>query len=596
MTERVPAEPSALTADAVADGARDGRPHRPDRRRGRRRLAASGPNELEAEPPESLPRLIFGAVTEPFVLLLLVAGIVAVALGEVRDGLLVLLGLVPIVGADVVVEYRAERALDELRAAAAPVARVRRDGVAVDLPARELVAGRRRPGPGRRRRAGRPAATASAGLAVDRSVLTGESVPEGAATAPDPPGAPLAERRSMAFAGTSVVRGAGEGIVVATGPATETGRIAATLGAEDRRRSPLQRELDRLVRILLVVAVGLIVITVGSGFPRGNPAGENILAGISAAIAAIPEEPPILLAVVLGFGAHRLLRRGVLVRRLSAEETLGAVGLILTDKTGTLTQNRLALADVLRARRAGAAPAPDSVAVLGEALRAEEDAWRAAGSGAVPGSFSLAIAAAIEDGWRRRDARPVRPRPGRAADRGLSGRPGGWRAADGRTVESALGAPEAVLALARRPRRRSGIAWRRARIATRGRRRDGGCCCSPRRRIGDGASDGAVATSAAVLAFADPIRDGVREALRTGDRGRDPDRRRHRRPPGDDRGDRGRCRSRGGADRHRQRARRPGTTTASTRSCRRSTASRGRSPSRSSGSSTRRSGSAGPSP
>ena len=157
----------------------------------------------------------------------------------------------------------------------------------------------------------------------------------------------MADRRSIAFAGTAVVGGRGEGIVVATGVATELGRIARGLAQTERRRSPLQRELDRLVRILLVVAGGLIVITVGLGFLRGNPAGANLLAGISAAIAAIPEEPPVLLAVILGLGSYRLLRRGVLVRRLSAEETLGAVDLIITDKTGTLTENRLALREVL---------------------------------------------------------------------------------------------------------------------------------------------------------------------------------------------------------------------------------------------------------
>ena len=175
------------------------------------RLAANGPNELEAAEPVSLPRLIVGAVTEPFVLLLLVAGVGAVALGEVRDGLLVLIGLLPIVGADVVVEYRADRALEELRAAAAPVARVRRDGSAGDVPAAELV-----PGDVVLIRAGDivPAdlrLTVTAGLAIDRSVLTGESVPEPASVAADPPGAALVERRSMAFAGTNVVRGARRG-------------------------------------------------------------------------------------------------------------------------------------------------------------------------------------------------------------------------------------------------------------------------------------------------------------------------------------------------------------------------------------------------
>jgi Ca2+-transporting ATPase len=510
-----PAEPFALPAEAVVAALAT------DPRAGltapeaASRLAMAGPNELEAAEPVSLPRLIVGAVTEPFILLLLVAGLGAVALGEVRDGLLVLIGLLPIVGADVVVEYRADRALDELRAAAAPVARVRRDGSAMDVPARELV-----PGDVVLVRAGDivPAdlrLTVTAGLAIDRSALTGESVPEPASAAPDPAGAALVERHSMAFAGTNVVRGAGEGVVVATGPLTETGRIAATLGTDERRRSPLQRELDRLVRILLVVAIGLIIVTVGSGFLRGNPAGANLLAGISAAIAAIPEEPPILLAVVLGFGAHRLLRRGVLVRRLSAEETLGAVGLILTDKTGTLTQNRLVLADVLTADDDTARTAPpdgsDRLAVLAEALRAEEDAWRAAGSGAKPGSFSRAIAAALDEAGGDGTLVPtdlVRADPpteyapvARAA----------WRH-DGVVVESALGAPEAVLTMA-------GVA------AT---EREGwlgivaGEAATGRRLLLLAARDGADGSAApqsrwrirALLAFADPIRDGVRDALR----------------------------------------------------------------------------------
>ena len=124
---------------------------------------------------------------------------------------------------------------------------------------------------------------------------------------------------------------------MAIGAATEVGRIAGSLTSQERRRSPLQRELDRLVRILLVAALALIAFVTIAGFVRGRTLGENLLAGISAAIAAIPEEPPVLLAVILGLGAYRLLRRGVLVRRLNAEETLGAVDLIVTDKTGTLT-------------------------------------------------------------------------------------------------------------------------------------------------------------------------------------------------------------------------------------------------------------------
>jgi magnesium-transporting ATPase (P-type) len=533
VTYRAPDEAFAQPAEGVAAAlATDSRAGLMDDEAATR-LEAAGPNELEAAEPNSIAHIVWDAITEPFVLLLLVAGLGAVALGEARDGLLVLMGLLPIVGADVIVEFRADRALEELRAAAAPVARVRREGSARDVPARELV-----PGDVVLIRAGDivPAdlrLTAAAGLAIDRSVLTGESVPEPASVDPDPPGAEIVDRHAIAFSGTSVVRGAGEGIVVATGTLTETGKIAAKLGGEERRRSPLQRELDRLVRILLVVAIALIVITVGAGFLRGNPPGANLLAGISAAIAAIPEEPPILLAVVLGFGAHRLLRRGVLVRRLSAEETLGAVSLILTDKTGTLTQNRLVLVDVLTpvtvaaggdggpGARASSVAAAERAAILGEALRAEEDAWRAAGSGAKAGSFSRALASAISDGGGDGSlaiADLV------AADPPTEHEPvarASWRR-NGTVVESALGAPEAVLALADAPTAERD-AWLGlvAGEAGSGRRllllaaRDGtdGSNGTNRTNGSDHGSRAAPWRLRAILAFADPIRDNVRDAL-----------------------------------------------------------------------------------
>ncbi|HEY7702195.1 MAG TPA: cation-transporting P-type ATPase, partial [Candidatus Limnocylindrales bacterium] len=279
------------------------------------RLARHGPNEVEAVARPSLWSIVRGAVSEPFVILLFAAGVLAILVGEVRDGALVLVGLLPIVGADVVTTYRSERALETLRAAAAPTARVRRDGEIEDIPAAGLV-----PGDVVLLRAGEivPAdlrLTVADRLLIDRSALTGESIPEPASEEPDLEDAALVDRRCVAYAGTAVVGGRGEGIVSATGSATEVGRIARSLAQTERRRSPLQRELDRLVRILVVVAVGLIVVTTGLGFLRGNPIGENVIAGISAAIAAIPEEPPVLLAVILGLGAYRLLRRGVLVRR-----------------------------------------------------------------------------------------------------------------------------------------------------------------------------------------------------------------------------------------------------------------------------------------
>ena len=155
--------------------------------------------------------MVWDAVSEPFVILLFVAGVLAVILGETRDGALVLVGLLPIVGADVVTTYRSERALESLRAAAAPQARVRREGSIDDIPSAELV-----PGDIVLLRGGEVVAadlrlTAADRLLVDRSALTGESVPELASTEPDPEAAAVAERRSVAYAGTAVVAGSRRG-------------------------------------------------------------------------------------------------------------------------------------------------------------------------------------------------------------------------------------------------------------------------------------------------------------------------------------------------------------------------------------------------
>ncbi|MEO7118304.1 MAG: HAD-IC family P-type ATPase, partial [Candidatus Limnocylindrales bacterium] len=464
------------------------------------RLARYGPNVLSEERRHSSWAALIEAVTEPFVLLLLAAGGLAVLVGEVRDGTLVLLGLLPIVGADIVTSYRAERALQTLRDAAAPMARVRRGAAVREEPSVSLV-----PGDIVLLRIGEivPAdirLLRADALLADASALTGESVPELASSLPDAPHAVLAERRSMVYGGTGIVGGHGEGIVVATGAATEVGRIAGSLTTAERRRSPLQRELDRLVRILVVVATVLITITTASVFLRQGTIGEAVIAGVSAAIAAIPEEPPVLLAVILGLGAFRLLRRGVLVRRLSAQETLGAIDLIITDKTGTLTMNRISVGAVLtpdgevmdRSERAR---------LIGGALRAEADAWQISAGGS-PGSFTRALLAAA-DGDRELDpgdlvsaAEPTQRKPYSET----------WSREEGRIVGWAIGAPEAILAL---PSTGGGdtAAWHDA-VEDEAER--GG-----RLLLLSSALSPDVWRPEAVIVFADPLRDGVTEAIAT---------------------------------------------------------------------------------
>ncbi|HEX3265069.1 MAG TPA: HAD-IC family P-type ATPase [Candidatus Limnocylindrales bacterium] len=467
----------------------------------RRRLATDGANELEPEEPTSVLRLLLESAMEPFVILLAVAGVLAVALGEVRDGLLILAGLIPIVGADVLTEYRGERALAALRDASAPRATVRREGRLVDIAAADVVVGDVvcvRVGdvvPADIR------LFQADGLSIDRSVLTGESVPEAPATVADPVDAPLVDRRSIAFAGTSVVAGRGEGITVAVGQATAFGAIATSLGARQARRSPLQRELDRLVRLLLIVAIGLIAVTAGLGFVRGNPLGANLLAGISAAIAAIPEEPPVLLAVVLGLGAYRLLRRGVLVRRLNAEEVLGAVDLIVTDKTGTLTENRLEVASVAD-RDGEVAGGARRLAILTEALRAEDDAWTGAHAAGVS-SFTAALARAVaaEGGAAAPDPAELIEKAPFSTDRPYAS----TRSRRGDRIESlAIGAPEAVAGLA--SVEASGDSWWRGQLDAAAIRGERVVALAGR----DGDEPWALR---ALIGFADALRPGIAEAV-----------------------------------------------------------------------------------
>ena len=471
------------------------------------RRAEFGPNELEPSQKTSFWRLLWDGAREPFVVLLFIAGCLAIALNEVRDGLLVLVILAPIVGAGVITEYRGEKALEALRDAAAPMARVRRAGKVEDVPTSDLV-----PGDLVLLRTGDvvPADLRlfrAEAMTFDRSVLTGESLPEPASIEPDPAGAALAERRSIAYGGTAVVSGRGEGVVVATGLQTEFGRISQALAGRERRRSPLQREMDRLVRILLVVAIALIAIVVGLGFLRGHEAGKNVLAGVSAAIAAIPEEPPALVAVVLGLGAYRLLRMKVLVRRLSAQETLGSVDLIVTDKTGTLTENRLALT-AIRTPDGAIEDQATVVALAKSAVRAEEDAWSVA-TGAKPGSFSRSLfaflaeqAVVVElDPAELLDADPV------SDDRPFSRTRARKLGPDGAVEEEelALGAPEAVLEMC------SGL--------TEGEHRgwhelvESGARAGERLLLLARCVQGGEWLPLGVLAFADRIRPGIREAM-----------------------------------------------------------------------------------
>lgn len=314
-----------------------------------RRLAETGPNELPQERRRSIALIATEAAREPMFLLMLGAALLYLVLGDLQEGLFLVLAALATITLVVVQETRSENALAALREMAQPLARVMRGGVEKQMPARELVPGDViLVGEGERLPAD---ALLLAGemLAVDESMLTGESAPVTKRfVEPDedlaPAAAPGGDISPFLFAGALVVRGQGVARVSRTGPRSALGQIGAALAAIGREPTPLQQTAGRLVALLGVVALGFCaVVAVSYGLLRDDWIG-GALAGITIAIALIPEEFPMVLAVFLALGAWRLATHRVLVRRGAVIEALGAASVLCVDKTGTITENRMRVA------------------------------------------------------------------------------------------------------------------------------------------------------------------------------------------------------------------------------------------------------------
>jgi Ca2+-transporting ATPase len=316
-----------------------------------RRLGEVGPNSPEEGRRESLLEELLESLREPLQLLLIVVGVLSAIWGELRDAIAIFAIIGAVASIETATEWRARKALDALRSLTAPRARAFRDGQLQQIPARELV-----PGDVVALESGDvvPAdcrVIDSSGLGIDESALTGEpqAAPKGAG--PVASDAPLAARSSTAFSGTAVVDGEGRAVVVATGSATELGRLGRMVAEEREPVTPLQKTMGEFARVVLVIAISASVLVPLVGVLRGQPLRLMVLAGLTLAFATIPEELPILVTVLLAVGGRRLARRGALLRRLRAGETLGALTVVVTDKTGTLTENRLRLAQLSGARR-----------------------------------------------------------------------------------------------------------------------------------------------------------------------------------------------------------------------------------------------------
>ena len=313
----------------------------------RRRLEANGPNQAAPARRESLLGAYLESLREPLQLLLIAVGVLSAIWGEVRDAA-VIFGLIALVaGIEASTELRARRSIEGLRSLTAARAHVFRDAKITELPARELVVGdvvSLEPGdlvPADCRVLG------ASGILVDESALTGEAVTSAKGEDRVATDAPLAERSSMLYSGTAVVDGEARAVVVATAADTELGRLGLLVGSEGPPTTPLQATMRELARGVLVAAIGASVVVPLVGVARGLPLRQMLLVGLTLAFATIPEELPILVTVLLAAGGRRLARRGALLRRLRAAETLGAVTVVVTDKTGTLTQNRLRLEHVV---------------------------------------------------------------------------------------------------------------------------------------------------------------------------------------------------------------------------------------------------------
>ena len=301
-----------------------------------------GPNVLFARTPVRFWAIAREEVTEPMILLLLVVGVAYSLWGARADAVTIFIVIAVLVLAEVWNEYRAKRAIAALERIAAPRSRVIRDGTLVEVDSEELVPGDLLVLATGTRIAADARVTTSLGLACDESALTGESFP-----VEKQPG-------DTVFAGTVVVGGEGEAVVTAIGQATRLGGIGRTLGEVRQPRTPLQLAMRALAGKLVWVAVFFATLIPLIGVLRGQDWRQMVLTGLSLAFATIPEELPIIITMVLGLGAYALSRKHFLIKRLRAAETLGDVTVIVTDKTGTLTESRMQVASLFPEDRADA--------------------------------------------------------------------------------------------------------------------------------------------------------------------------------------------------------------------------------------------------
>ena len=306
------------------------------------RMQRYGPNELIDRGMKNPWRILWEQFTAVMVLILVAAAVVSAVLGKTNETLSILAIVVLFGLLGFIQEYRAERAMAALKRLSVPVVRVRRNGAVREISSRELVpgdvilleAGNRVPADCR--------VVESASLRIQEAALTGESEPvEKESRALSGADLPLGDRRNMAYLGTNVTFGRGVAIVTETGMRAELGKIADMIQSVKQEQTPLQQRLDQVGKALAVAGLAVALFVAGFGLLRGEDVREMFLTGVSVAVAVVPEGLPAVVTMTLALGARRMLKRRALIRKLPAVETLGSVTVICSDKTGTLTQNRM---------------------------------------------------------------------------------------------------------------------------------------------------------------------------------------------------------------------------------------------------------------
>lgn len=308
-----------------------------------RRLEQYGPNKLPDQKRKSLLSMFLAQLQDTMIYILLAATVLSIIMGDHAEAIIILIVVLLNAAIGVFQENKAEQAMEALKKMTTPKAYVRRDGQIVEIDSQAIV-----PGDIIEIDAGRfiPAdlrLIESSNLQIEESALTGESVPseKDSRYLADTDHLPLGDRRNMAFMSTLATYGRGVGVVVANAVASEIGKIAKILEEDNNEMTPLQKRLDHFGKILGAICLGVAGVMLAVGIFQGRGIKDMLLTAISLAVAAIPEGLPAIVAIVLALGVTRMSKNNAIVKKLPSVETLGSVNVICSDKTGTLTQNKM---------------------------------------------------------------------------------------------------------------------------------------------------------------------------------------------------------------------------------------------------------------